>query len=222
MVAIVTPLVGAATAILAFASGRNMWQTFSICNGEDRPRDESWVSIGNVAGKEEVLRKLQEMPKRDLLHSFLSSECPKDLESIKGEWNGILLNNNVVLTTVSSILTNVFFGWGRRWNGKAFYGGQIGVNRFRSKNNSCNMETEHRFDYSIAPSRLDPTRSSSVNLIYSKYQNLFSLWKTMVDELRVLQLPDECPIEVLICMGCMGWSGGMLNASPFCLWRLKE
>eukprot|EP00977_Amphora_coffeiformis_P017591 scaffold5798_cov173-Amphora_coffeaeformis.AAC.5 len=222
MVALVTPIAGAAVAILALASGRNMWQTYSICNiVDDRHSGESCLSISNVASQEGVLRGLQEMPKRDLLYLFLSSESPKDLQPIKGEWNGILLNNNYVLTTVSRILTNSFFGWGRRWNGKAFYDGQVGINRFRSKNDLSKMETEHRFDYSIAPSRIDPTRSS-VTLKYSRYQKLFSLWKTMVDELRVLQLPEGSPIEVLICMGCMDWSGGMLNASPFCLWRLKE
>ena len=44
----------------------------------------------------------------------------------------------------------------------------------------------------------------------------------MVDELRVLKLPEDSSVEVMIGMGCMAWSGGMLNASPFCLWRHKD
>jgi len=211
-------------AILALASGRNMWQTYSVCREGRSGFEESHTSFGNMDGQEEVLGKLQGVSKRDLLHLFLSSKCPEDLGCIRGEWNGILLNNNHVLTAVSRILTNSFFGRGRRWNGKAFYDSQIrqaGTNRFRSRDDLFKIETEHRFVYSIAPSRMDP-RGSSVNLKYSKYQHLFSLWKTMVDELRMLQLPEKCPIEVLICMGCMGWSGGVLNASPFFLWRLKE
>lgn len=220
MVAIVTSLVGSAAAVLAVASGRNMWQTYCICK-DDRTKGEICPSApANAESREDALAKLQEMPKRDLLYLFLSSESPKNLESIKGEWNGILLKNNFVLTTTTRILTNVFFGWGRRWNGKAFYDKQLGTNRFRPKADSSKMETEHRFDYTVGPSRLDPTESS-VNLIYTRHKTSFSPWKTMVDELRVLDLPEECPIEVMICMGCMGWSGGMLNASPFCLWRPK-
>ena len=41
----------------------------------------------------------------------------------------------------------------------------------------------------------------------------------MRDELRVLSLTDG---DVLIGMGSMTWSGGSLNASPFCLWRVQE
>ena len=223
MVAILTPVLGAATAVLALASGRNMWQAYSICHAHDREDGGgSCPSIGNVSSQEEVLSKLQSMPKSDLLKLFLSSEPPASHEeSIKGEWNGILLHNNLVLTTVTNFITNTLFGMGRKWNGKAFYEENKGINRFHAKADSSSIQTEHRFDFSIAPSRLDP-KSSSVILIYNKYQNLFSPWKAMVDELRVLKLPQDSSVEVMICMGCMGWSGGMLNASPFCLWRPKR
>ena len=194
MVAVLTPVLGAATAVLALASGRNMWQTYSICNAHDNQQQEQGASclsvMDNVSSQENVLERIQSMPRNELLELFLSSDPPTSLESINGEWNG-----------------------------KAFYKGRQGTNRFHSKADPSTIQTEHQFDFSIAPSRLDPNKSSSVMLIYSKYQNLFSLWKTMVDELRVLKLPGDSSVEVLICMGCMGWSGGMLNASPFCLWR---
>ena len=225
MVAVLTPVLGAATAVLALASGRNMWQTYSICNAHDSQQEEQDASclsvMDNVSSQEKVLERIQSMPRNELLELFLSSDPPTSLESINGEWNGILLNNNIVLTTVTNFLTNGLFGMGRKWNGKAFYKGQQGTNRFHSKADPSTIQTEHQFDFSIAPSRLDPNKSSSVMLIYSKYQNLFSLWKTMVDELRVLKLPGDSSVEVMICMGCMGWSGGMLNASPFCLWRSR-
>lgn len=218
MVALVTPVLGATTAVLAFASGRNMWQTYSICHADQTERASF---IGDVSTQQDVLNKLESMPKGDLLKLFLSSKPPASEDSIQGEWNGILLRNNLVLTTVTKFLTNGLFGKGRKWNGKAFYDNGQGINRFHANPDSYITQTEHRFDYKIAPSKLDP-KLSSVSLSYSKYQNLFSLWKTMVDELRVLRLPEDSPVEVMICMGCMGWSGGMLNASPFCLWRPKR
>jgi hypothetical protein len=46
----------------------------------------------------------------------------------------------------------------------------------------------------------------------------------MIDEVRVLpcKLDDESEIEVLIGFGSMAWSGGVLNSSPFCLYRNKN
>ena len=225
MVAIATTFVGTATAVLALASSRNIWQAFSLCRAHSNHvhRSSAFLSLFedvDVSDEDQVLTTLQSLPRRDLIKLFLSSTAPSNVQDIQGEWNGILLKNNAVLTTVTGFLTNGLFGKGRKWNGKAFNDNLLGANRFHSNSESEQSEKEHRFDYSIAMSKLDPS-SSCVNLNYSNYQSLLSLWKTMVDELRVLPLSEECPIEVLICMGCMGWSGGMLNASPFCLWRYR-
>jgi len=43
----------------------------------------------------------------------------------------------------------------------------------------------------------------------------------MRDEMRVLRL-DLADGDVMIGAGCMAWSGGMLNASPFCAYRKSE
>lgn len=186
-----------------------------------------------------ILRNLQSLSRHDLLQTFLASAPPTSLESIQGEWNGILLNNNAVLTTVTAFLTHALFGRGRTWNGKAFCfvpnkednGTKLGgVNRFQASTASSSsrekctdtIETEHCFDYDISPSRLDSQQGGlSVNLVYNHYQGPLSPWKTMRDELRVLALPENSPIEVMICVGWMAWSGGVYNASPFCLWRVK-
>jgi hypothetical protein len=41
----------------------------------------------------------------------------------------------------------------------------------------------------------------------------------MRDELRILCLGDNT--EILLGLGCMKWSGGMLNASPFVLTKVE-
>ena len=107
-------------------------------------------------------------------------------------------------------MSHVLFGKGRRWNGKVFGAGGKGINRFRGKYNGA-MHMEHSFDFTIQESILK-SGSKSVVLDYSKYQFPLSLWWTMKDELRCL------PCGVLIGLGCMAWSGGMMNAAPFCLY----
>lgn len=100
------------------------------------------------------------------------------------------------------------------------------------------IEEEHQFDTNVEASRLfsihttenDDNSNQSVVIRYNKYQSFFSLWKTMIDEVRVLKYfddstlsnGDENAIEVMIGFGCMAWSGGVLNSSPFCLYRTKK
>lgn len=98
-------------------------------------------------------------------------------------------------------------------------------------------EKEHCFEYRIDTSRLHP-HESSICLDYTNHQGIFSLWKGMKDEIRVL--PTESPLsslssssttdqissnnnkyDVLIGLGSMNWSGGIYNCSPFCLYRKK-
>lgn len=178
-----------------------------------------------------TVRLLQSLGRPQLLQVFLSSTPPQDLDVLDGEWNGLLLDNNgKIMTAVSNIMTHTFFGRGRRWNGKQFfYSGSSdpgkGINRFvtptiSSSSSSASLsgtivEKRHEFDFEIQESKLAPG-SRSVRLVYNKYHRFLSPWHTMSDELRLVSAAET---DVLIGMGCMAWSGGMLNASPFCLWR---
>jgi hypothetical protein len=157
-------------------------------------------------------------------------------------------------TRVTQFITNRLFGKGRRWNGKSFAIGsnatsttnKIGWNRFeafsqfRTKFNPkkdrpasetvvLKTEKEHCFDYDYGNSLLSPY-DQCVIIRYSGYQGCFSLWKSMLDEVRMLPTVlkvDPNPsknskavdYEVLLGIGSMTWSGGALNGSPFCLYR---
>lgn len=142
------------------------------------------------------------------------------------------------------------------WKGKAFSSSSSttsskgkGINRFgggsssssSSKNDDATAQQQqqqnddsgfcrHGFEYSIQESKLLPG-TKSLRLVYSKYQSLpISLWHSMNDELRVVELNTSTSSTtenngnskkemVLIGMGWMGWSGGPLNCSPFLLER---
>lgn len=99
----------------------------------------------------------------------------------------------------------------------------IGFNRFRCKNKSAKIDTEHKFDVKVSQSRL---RGEGCLLDYSSYQEKFSPWKTMVDEVRVLRCnshDDESDdYSILLGMGSLGWSGAFLNSQPFCLARCSS
>ena len=87
-------------------------------------------------------------------------------------------------------------------------------------------EKEHQFEYDIDDSRLPPC-NPCISIDYSKYQHDFSLWKSMKDEVRMLpsaiksasEHSEAVVYEVMIGLGSMTWSGGILNCSPFCLYR---
>lgn len=159
-----------------------------------------------------MVTHLQSLSRKELLLLFCTSPAPSDLEILSGEWSGILLNNNNLGMTLigSKFMSNILFGRGRPWNGKMFGPGGKGMNRFRGKYNGA-MRMEHSFDFSIQESKIK-SGTTSVVLDYSKYQFPLSLWHTMKDEVRCL------PCGVLIGFGCMAWSGGMMNAAPFCLY----
>ena len=126
-----------------------------------------------------------------------------------------------------------------------------------SNNNKYIVQEQHSFDFTIESTRLPivvvSTADDSMKSIvirYQRYQSILSLWKTMVDEVRILQKQnqrmivdvdetntnggsftyysdtdiqdDDDDIDIMIGLGCMSWSGGILNASPFCLYRKKK
>ena len=126
-------------------------------------------------------------------------------------------------------MTNILFGTGNKWNGKSFSssssssslkGNNKGINRFIIKGKDTPLK-KHEFDFSFEESKIQPG-TQSILLKYSRYQKLpISLWYTMKDEIRVL--PVDCEEEkIFLGMGCMAWSGGMLNAAPFCLWKSQK
>ena len=236
---------------LAGSSGRNMLQTSRIANNNKENNgllssvtiddgiasDDDSDLVFSSTKQQNTVRYLQSLKRKELLELFCSSSVSDttSLNDIKGEWNGILLENNgLLMTKVSGILTHGLFGMGRTWNGKAFAldsqqqenavvdgitktTTKQGVNRFFGRSDRTSTEFEHSFDFSIASSKIVPNEQS-IQLRYSKYQSPFSLWKTMVDEVRIIPGNDD----VLIGFGSMAWSGGMLNSAPFCLWRVKK
>jgi len=75
--------------------------------------------------------------------------------------------------------------------------------------------------------------NKSICLNYSNYRSTpLSLWYTMKDEVRFVNVPIPIPTipgqqepqqhSILIGLGSMLWSGGKLNCSPFLLWRVAE
>lgn len=232
-------------ATLAVNSAVNMLQTyntlssFSSSSASDappslqtvnaHPLNEYLTSNGRQAivdpskSVEDIVDDMKLMSRRDLLELWLRCESPPPID-IQGDWNGALLDNNgPVMTTVSTILTDLCFGRGRKWAGKSFRSSE-GINRFspRRRKNRQQLEHQHQFDLSVERSRLDP-KGESLTLRYSNYQRRLSLWRSMRDEVRVLRLDGEGR-GVLIGLGCMKWSGalwrdGMMNSSPFCLFR---
>jgi hypothetical protein len=186
-----------------------MFQTWIFAKGEPSVQ----ISVPTPTAVEE----LQGLKRQDLLEVFRASYVPDNLSDIEGEWNGVILENNgLVMSSVTRFLTNGLFGRGRKWNGKAFFQQGKGVNRFLSKNkHKSGIDQEHSFDYGIQPSALI-SEETSVMLVYNKYQSPASLWYTMKDEIRLIPHANG---QILVGLGCMAWSGGMLNGSPFCLWR---
>jgi hypothetical protein len=102
------------------------------------------------------------------------------------------------------------------------------------------VEHNHPFDVAIGPTRFPSPRERqqikhrnnrsndsgdsgsrdelALILTYRRLQPWYSPWRTMTDELRLLRTSPSGP-TVLLGWGCMAWSEGILNASPFCLYR---
>lgn len=130
-------------------------------------------------------------------------------------------------TFVSRFITNKLFGKGRRWNGKAFdidsgsnrfENFQIKKDRIDDSRTFVTLKTEYErnFFISVAPSVL--FQGDVVLLEYSKDHGFLSLWRSMKDEIRILPGSNG---NILVGLGCMAWSGGMLNCQPFCLYRKR-
>jgi hypothetical protein len=137
-------------------------------------------------------------------------------------------------TRVTRFITNRLFGKGRRWNGKRFNVETLdGINRFEAFSQkkdrvdpkkvtvTLKTETNHAFDWGVDRSPLSADKKSIV-LNYERHQKNWSLWKHMTDELRMLPVDANGQYDILLGLGSMRWSGGALNCSPFCLYRLRK
>ena len=221
---LVKTAVAVVTTALTASSIHNMAQAVMIVNNSCNNKNlkshtiKSDILQGLPRHKTHVLvENLQQMKRRDLLELFCQSSSPSSTR-IQGDYDGCLLDNNG-LTLVTQFLTDGLFGKGKRWSGKAFTSSNRGINRFYSSQEE-NPIQQHSFSYNIGQSRLHPNKNS-IRLDYSHDQAPWSLWKTMTDELRLVAVLNDGG-EVWIGMGCMAWSGGVWNSSPFCLYRQKD
>ena len=112
MVAIVAKAAASmATGIVAFASVRNMVETNSLMNDATATAtaNETYVNLQSISkSTDDIVQELQRMKRKDLIQLFLHCEAPspKELDALKGSWDGTLLDNNSVLV---SCLRNVMF-----------------------------------------------------------------------------------------------------------------
>jgi hypothetical protein len=113
---------------------------------------------------------------------------------------------------VTAAITHQLFGRGRQWKGKVIRDDETGINRFLGANGV--IETEHEFQYKIGASQLDGTPSLKHD--YAPFHRFaLSPWSSMRDELRWVECSSG---KVMIGIGYFGWSGGVLNSSPFLLY----
>lgn len=72
---------------LAFCSGRNMLQTYSIS------RETAVLPVDDLPIA--TLAEMPLLPRRQLLQMYMHRcEVPIDMDALDGDWHGVLLNNN--------------------------------------------------------------------------------------------------------------------------------
>eukprot|EP01083_Nonionella_stella_P131573 399822_1 len=215
MVAIVVIAAAAGTATVAIASIRNISETFSILHTDPSSSSSSsilsqYVSSSNTLAipnksSKEIISDLEQLKRKELMELFLLCDAPTD-EDMKsnakakakdscdsrygGEWDGILMDNNEIMTPIASFITNSVFGirHGGKWAGKQLNfsslsssskddngsnnsnsnsnsNSNIGINRFYSTQDNVDIdidiELEHSFAISIAPSSLRRRRNDN-------------------------------------------------------------
>jgi hypothetical protein len=103
------------TATLAASSAANMYQTFQImqqattASGETTSCEATTSSVvpfndSATQSCSSVLQKLEGMKRKELLQVYVTSEAPSELASVTGEWNGILLDNNLIIMVRDPLL----------------------------------------------------------------------------------------------------------------------
>ena len=117
---------------------------------------------------------------------------------------------------MTAVITHKLFGRGRQWQGKVIRDDETGINRFLGAHGV--IETTHSFQYQIGESKLDG--NPSLKHDYAPFHRfVLSPWSSMRDELRWVKCTSG---KVMIGIGYFGWSGGVLNSSPFLLYTLSE
>mmetsp|Transcript_30604 Transcript_30604/g.46964 ORF Transcript_30604/g.46964 Transcript_30604/m.46964 type:complete len:251 (+) Transcript_30604:151-903(+) len=219
---LVTRAIAAVTATLAASSARNMWQTYQMIHTAEEHDtnkiDPPPILFSKDCCVDDAVEEIQKLNRKEFLNLYRGCGSVADLSLVEGDWNGVLLENNgQIMTWISNFMTHQLFSKGpRRWDGKSFGKDNKGTNLFRTYEGG-NIEREHRIDYTVEPSFYGSDKDA-ISVKYKNYQDIFSLWRTMGDEVKILRT-DFTDGEVLLGMGCMGWSGGFLNGSPFCLYR---
>ena len=72
-------------------------------------KNETYVNLQSISkSTDDIVQELQRMKRKNLIQLFLHCEAPspKELDALKGSWDGTLLDNNSVLV---SWLRNVMF-----------------------------------------------------------------------------------------------------------------
>jgi hypothetical protein len=101
---------------LAGSSGRNMLQTYRVRN--NLPVNSDSICFPEIIGPSASVEHLQTMKRKQLIELFSASKVPSDLSEVEGEWDGFLLDNGILMTSVSNLISHKFFSMGKRWNGK--------------------------------------------------------------------------------------------------------
>lgn len=114
---VVTACKAAAVAVvgsLAFHSGRNMVETRQICAsvgaiakpGTTGPQATS-VTNSRSSSAPTTVEGLQKMNRAELIELFMHHcEAPRGIEEIEGQWNGVLLKNNGLVSEFARTKTN--------------------------------------------------------------------------------------------------------------------
>jgi hypothetical protein len=89
IVPVAKAVVGAAAALLAVSSGRNMLQ--SVVISHCAPIDLQMPT---------TVTQLAVLNRRQILEIYKQCEVPNDISDLQGEWNGMLLKNNAILVRI--------------------------------------------------------------------------------------------------------------------------
>jgi hypothetical protein len=92
---------------LAYQSGRNMVQTRQICaaaaDGAATAAPRLVKHAAVEGGGPMTVEGLQKMNRAELIELFMRDcEAPGEIEEIEGQWNGVLLKNNGLVSLSSS------------------------------------------------------------------------------------------------------------------------
>lgn len=121
----------AVAAILSTATIHNTVETFFTINNSLKGRDASIIGSSNSVlaqylphrnltddknevcevplgkTKDEIIKDFKSMSRKELVTLFQYCKVPDDLGVIEGDWDGLLLNNNLVLVSLPSILRSM-------------------------------------------------------------------------------------------------------------------